>query len=257
MHLSISVLSVLALPVVLAACSDHPTSLEAPRVPSSIAAARGTVDTRSRANVVWDDQVLVGGALVPAGIRGDSRNRYGQNTAPFNEYQSDFCGVRSFVYDQKGDSGNLDFDPDTYFDASTMTNACGSAPRSMNFYLAGASGPSTVVAPHVIVSSVWSLAPGAARLQAQVFGMQLVTCRIDFDATYPGASNVRVTRLADTVDAAALTVRRWRVESQGNHTAACLNPTLNGKYVDSKLRYYLPFAATVTQVRYSAGLTYP
>jgi hypothetical protein len=87
--------------------------------------------------------------------------------------------------------------------------------------------------------------------------MQLVTCQIDFDASYAGASNVRVTRLADTVDANGVAVRRWRMESQGNHTTACLNPTSNGKYVDTKVRYFLPFAATITQVRYSAALAYP
>ena len=71
-----------------------------------------------------------------------------------------------------------------------------------------------------------------------------------------GASSVRVTRLPDGSDATGAIVRRWRIESQGNHVAACLTPTVSDRYVDSGKRYYLPFAATLTQVRYT-GETYP
>ena len=218
-------------------------------------AATSTVDTHSRANIVWDDQVMVNGHLDSAGIRGDGRNRKGQALAPLNEYQSDFCGVRGLIYDQKNESGNLTLDPDTYYTA-TMSTLCGAA-RSMAFYLSGNAGSVTTAAPDIIGPSLWSMAPDAVRLQAMLFGMQQVTCFLKFDAAYAGASNALVTRLADGVDASGAVVRRWRLESQGNHKAACLTLTTNSdRWTDTGRRYYLPFAATVTQVRYP-NATFP
>ncbi len=38
------------------------------------------------------------------------------------------------------------------------------------------------------------------------------------------------------------------MESQGNHTAACITLDSKGRSVDSGLRYYLPFAVTITQI---------
>ncbi len=242
-----------SIPLLLAAfaavgCENHPASPLSTEMPTAARAAAATVDTHSRANVVWDDQVSVSGALVVAGIRGDGRNRNGQAAAPFNEYQSDFCGVRGFIYDRKGESGNLTIDPDSYY-TTVMSTSCGAA-RSMSFFLSGIGGTATVAAPDIIVTGVWSMALEATRLQSVVFGMQHVTCQLNFDAAYAGASNARLTRLADALDASGATVRRWRVESQGNHMAACLTQATSGKYVDTGTRYYLPFAGTVTQVLY-------
>ncbi|MEO7502684.1 MAG: hypothetical protein ABIW94_08610 [Gemmatimonadaceae bacterium] len=158
--------------------------------------------------------------------------------------------MRGFIYDQKTESGNLEVDPDTYY-GSSMGTACGSR-RTMSFYLSGQSAAPTNAAPHILGSPIWQLAPGEVRVQPQRFGMQLViSCgELDFDSQYAGASNVRETRLADGVDASGAAVRRWRIESQGNHYAACVKMQTNGKFVDSGLRYYLPFGVTVTQVRY-------
>jgi hypothetical protein len=214
----------------------------------SMSFAVGNADIHSRSNLVWDDLVVAG--VPSAGIRGDGRNRYGQTAEPLNEYQAEFCGVRGFLYDGRGESGNLDFDPDTYYDAATMASTCGSA-RVMNFNIGSATAiaasPTVTLGPHVIVAGLWQMMPGQSRLQPQTFGMQGgFSCRLDFDAQYTGASKVRVTRLADVGG-----VRQWRLESQGNHVAACVTQDpKSGKWKDTGVRYYLPFAATITQVPY-------
>lgn len=209
--------------------------------------AQQKVDTHSRPNLVWDD--LVADGVPTAGIRGDGRNKFGQAVAPLNEYQGEHCGVRGFVYDLRGESGNVDFDADTYYNAATMASACGPS-RALAFYTGTSSSisttPSVILGPHVIVSALWSLAPGASRLQPQLMGMQgLFPCGIHYDAKFAGASNVRVTRLPDVGG-----VRQWRMASQGNHVAACATQSQSGKWVDTGTRYYLPFAATITQVPY-------
>jgi hypothetical protein len=79
---------------------------------------------------------------------------------------------------------------------------------------------------------------------------------LDFSAAYSGSSNARLTRLPDGTDSNGAAIRRWRLESQGTHTAACVMMQSNGKFVDSGLRYYLPFGVTITQVRYPSP-TYP
>ena len=63
----------------LAACADQ---LQAPtETPSHTgaisAAAGGKIDTHSRANLIFGDSVLVGGAWIPTGIRGDGRLKNG------------------------------------------------------------------------------------------------------------------------------------------------------------------------------------
>lgn len=247
--------TVVAIGIIATACRDASAPLSATVRGPSVAASQANTITWSRGNVAWQESVNVGTTVapnwVPAGVRGDGRNRSGLPAAPFNEYQGDYCGVRAFIYDGRGESGNLDFDPDTYYNAASMWPACGAA-RTMAFYLAGPGAAPTIVGPHVIVTALWTLAPGEVRLQPQTFGMQLVTCQLQFNASYTGASNVRVTRLPDL----AGPVRQWRVESQGNHRAACLTPQANGKYIDTGTRYYLPFSATIVQVTFPSP-SYP
>ena len=237
-------------------CENHPASPALKVVPTAPQVAPPSVNTHSRANMVWNDLVSVNGVLVASSIRGDGRNRFGQAGAPANEYQSDFCGVRGLIYDGKNESGALDFDPDTFYDPATMSVRCGAA-RSLALFLAGTGNAATIATPNVKVSGLWSMTPGAISQQTAIVGMQqVVPCRFEVNAAYSGASSVRVTRLPDGSDATGAIVRRWHIESQGNHVAACLTPTVSDRYVDSGKRYYLPFAATLTQVRYT-GETYP
>jgi len=246
--------------VLLAAgCEEPVTPVTA--TPATLAAARN-VDTHSRANLVWQDSIDIGTASAPnviaAGIRGDGRNRFGQASAPANEYQGDYCGVRAFIYDQRGEDGNLDPDPDTYY-TSSMAPTCGDA-RQMAFYLGGQGVAPIVTGPHFFISRLWTLDPGAVVVEPMNYGMQGTSCRLYFDASYKVASNVRLSRIADVqlVNASGQTVsaRRWRLESQGAHNAACLALQPNGKDIDTGVRYYLPFAVTITQVPYPFS-TYP
>jgi hypothetical protein len=246
----ISVLSLLLLTAL--ACERRTVS-----APLDLTLAKtGSADVHSRALLLWDDSLTVNGSVTAAGIKGDARNRFGQLAPTANEYQGDFCGVRGFIYDQKGESGNLEVDPDTYYN-STMSSACG-APRSMSFFLGGQGTSATIAAPHILGTPVWTLAAGEVRLVAQRFGMQGTTScgELDFSSAYKGSSNARLTRLADGTDSNGAIVRRWRLESQGNHTAACVTMQSNGKFVDSGLRFYLPFGVSITQVRYPSP-TYP
>jgi hypothetical protein len=206
----------------------------------------------SRANVVVADAMAINGALAPTGIRGDARNRLGQTSPSASEYQGDFCGVRGFIYDQNGESGTLDFDADTYY-TSTMSPACGAA-RTVSFFLSGQGSAPTVASPHVLGTAIWPLVVSETRLVSQRFGMQgIIGCgELDFDSRYAGSSNARLTRLPDGVDANGLVIRHWQLESQGNHTAACVKMQNNGKFTDSGLRYYLPFSMSITQVRFPA-----
>lgn len=239
--------------LVLSGCDD-PVSTVPPRMHPTGEFSL-TIDTHSRANLVWQDFVDVGTAsapsVVPAGIRGDGRNKSGElGTPDINEYQGDFCGVRAFIYDQRGENGNLNPDPDTYY-TSAMDTRCHGA-RKMALYL-GAPTP-FVTGPIFFFDAIWTLGPGAVVVQPMNFGVQDVmtpACRFYFDASYTGASNVRISRLADVPISNTVVARQWRVESQGTHNAACLELQRNGKYVDTgRPRYYLPFAVTITQVPY-------
>ena len=243
-------LAIAALP----GCNDPITTVLRP--PSAAASARAA-DIHSRASLVWQDSVDVGTAgtpnLVPAGIRGDGRDKFGRAAPSSNEYQGNYCGVRAFIYDQRGEDGNLDPDTDTDY-TSAMAPSCGSA-RTMAFYLGGPSAAPIVTGPHFFIDAMWKLGPGAVVVQPMNYGMQgTAGCRLYFDASYAGASNVRLSRRADVqvVNGAGQTVtaRQWRVESQSTHMAACLLLKPNGKYADTGTRYYLPFAVTITQVPY-------
>jgi len=237
-------------------CHDSVTAV--PVTHATVNAARG-VDTHSRANLVWQDAVDVGMPsvpnIVPAGIRGDGKDKFGQAAAPANEYQGDYCGVRAFIYDQRGEDGNLNPDPDTYY-TSAMDLKCGSA-RKMAVYLAGPDSTPVMTGPMFLIDAIWKLGPGAVVVQPMDFGVQDNTssCRFSFNAAYTFASNVRLSRLSD-VQVEGVTARQWRLESQGTHKAACLATQPNGRYVDTGTRYYLPFAVTITQVPYPYT-TYP
>ena len=240
--------------LILSACEKNPVT---PELPSPrMAKAAPTVDARSRVLLQLAESVSVGGLVVSAGIRGDGRNRFGQASAPYNEYQGDFCGVRGFIYDQQRESGALEIDPDTYY-ATAMSPACGPA-RSMSFSLQGQGNAPTVAAPHILGTEIWSMTVGQSKLTAQRFGMQqTIACgELQFNAAFSGSSNIRVTRLTNGVDANGAVVRRLTLESQGNHTAACVKMQNGGKFADSGLRYQLPFNLTVTQVPYPSP-SYP
>jgi hypothetical protein len=246
--------------VVLVGCNDPVTAVQATH---QVLASARNVDTHSRANMLWQDSVDIGTVsapnVVPAGIRGDGRNKFGQFAAPENEYQGNYCGVRAFIYDQRGEDGNLDPDTDTDY-TSAMAPTCGSA-RQMAFYLGGSDVAPLVAGPHLLIDGLWKLGPGAVVVQPMDFGVQEASsCRFSFNASYAGASNVRLSRLADVQvvnrDNVTVTARQWRLQSQGTHRAACLVVQPNGKYLDGGTRYYLPFAVTITQVPYPFA-TYP
>lgn len=243
----------------LAGCEEPVTPVAA--TPATFVAAK-SVDAHSRANLVWQDSVDVGTAavpnIVPAGIRGDHRNKLGQAAPPANEYQGNYCGVRAFIDDQRGEDGALNPDTDTDY-TSAMASGCGIA-RQIAFYTGGQSVAPIVTGPHFFIDAIWKLALGAVVVQPMNYGMQGTSCRLFFDASYTGASNVRLSRLADvqvaTGSGATVTARQWRLESQGGHSAACLALQPNGRYVDTGIRYYLPFAVAITQVPYPF-VTYP
>ena len=89
-------------------------------------------------------------------------------------------------------------------------------------------------------------------LQPQLIGMQgAIPCTLAFDSKYQGASSARVTRLTDIGGS-----RRFLLESQDSHGAACLALQANGKYQDTGPRYYLPFSVLITQVPYPSP-SYP
>src|SRR3954469_7203608 len=148
--------------IVALGCGEGPsTAVRIPAGSSSPSFAK-TGDTHSRGNAVWNDVVVVNGASVAAGIRGDGRDRRGQTTGTPNEYQDSFCGVRALLYDQRGESGRLTYDPDTFYDAATMAAACGPV-RRMPIYLGDAntiSSTPTWAAPNIFFDALWELTAG-------------------------------------------------------------------------------------------------
>jgi hypothetical protein len=215
--------------------------------PNSTAAFAKSVDTNSRANLVWADSVVINGVTVAAGIRGDGRLKNGAPSTgiPSNEYQGAWCGVAAF-----DDYGNLNFKPNGSW-SSTMASACGS-PRAYMFYLNGPTGTATANAPHSIADGLWSLAPGQSVAQSEEFGLTLPGCAIlmfSDSIAYAPSSSPRQTRLPDVV-VNGVTEREWRIESQGSHEAACVIYNRNGSVKAVGPWYYLPFALTVTEVSY-------
>jgi hypothetical protein len=262
-HPRISAMGGLLAAFAVLGCEEPVTAV--PATTPTVAFAR-TVDTHSRANLVWQDVIDTGSpgapSLVTAGIRGDGKNKYGGSEAPANEYQGSVCGVRATIFDQKGENGNLNPDPDSDYN-STMDVACGGGRRSMVLNIgtegatAGEHAP-VVTGPMFLIDAIWTLGPGAVRLQPMDFGVQdgQSDCRFSFNTAYAGASSVRLTRLPDVPIGATVTARQWRLQSQGTHTAACLILQKSGKYADNGARYTLPFDVTITQAQYPFD-TYP
>lgn len=208
-------------------------------------AAAGSGTSHSRAHITLHATVNVGSPSslnwVPSGIQGDGRNRFGQADA-VSEYQGDFCGVRTVVYDYQKPYGGINFDTDTDYDALTMSGPCGSR-RTIAFSLGG---PTPVTSsPNILVKDLWNFAPGESRLMNVTIGQGLPCSTLQFDAQYAGAGSARVTRLPDVSGA-----RQWVVESQGTHQAACMKQLKSDRQADTGVRYYLPFAMTITQVPY-------
>lgn len=234
----------------LAGCADSATQPDSAMAP--VFAPGGTGVALSEAHVVMEATVNSGTAAAPVWIDtrldGDGRDRFGQASAAAGDYQGGHCGVRTIVYDQRP-VGGVTFDPDTYYDAASMSGPCG-APRSLVFDLG--SGPISSAA-QVRVPELWQFSAGETRLLVVSIGGPGLPCQLWFDASATGSNRARATRLPD----GAAGVRRWLVESQGNHRAACLsqNPK-SGKLIDTGTRYYLPFAMTVTQVP-PPGSSYP
>ena len=242
--------------LLVAGCGREATMPTQPDVPAVLAPGN-KVDTDSRANLVWADNVLVGGSMVPAGIQGDSRDKFGNPAGlPSDEYQAKHCGVAAIIYNGSNETGALKVSlPDSVGYPAQLLSACG-APKAVRFYLGGPGMPPTVPGHDMVffVDQIWQLGAGQSRLQAQGFWVEQPGCQqLKFDALFPPSSNVRVTRLADIG-----TVRQWRVESQGNHTAICVNTDKRGRAVPSTTTYVLPFAFVVTEVPYPAWLSgYP
>src|SRR5438105_1753988 len=128
--------------IVALACQEAPGTTARIRAESSTPGFAQGPDTHSRANQVWSDVVQVKGVSEAAGIRGDGRDRQGHITGTPNEYQDSFCGVRALMYDQRGEDGSLNTDLDVFYDAATMSPACGPR-RQLAFYLGDANTIST------------------------------------------------------------------------------------------------------------------
>jgi hypothetical protein len=215
---------------------------------SMLAAKSAQPDTNPRANLVWADSVVINGAAVAAGIRGDGRLKDGSASTgmPTNEYQGAWCGTSAF----RSGGADLNFKPNSSWSTS-MQSVCGSQ-RLYNFYLSGSNGAPTLNGPHSYAWGLWTLSAGQSVLQSEGFGVQLTGCGIlmfSDSARYAPASSVRQTRLADVV-VNGVTQRQWRIESQGSHQAACVVYNPNGSVKSVGPWYYLPFALTVTEVKY-------
>lgn len=241
-----AVVSALALIVACRAGSEPNSELSGPL----LNAAGKPMDTNARANLVWADVVPVDGSVVPAGIRGDGRLKTGvaASGSPSNEYQGAFCGVSAFLATANNGSGELNFDPDTYY-SSTMQATCGAA-RSYHFYLAGAGAAPTVSGPHSIARGLALLGPGQSAVQFEGFGLQLPTCqRVMYnDSTQYAPSNSPLqTRLPDLITPTG-TVRQWRVESRGTHMGVCVTYNKNGSVKSVGPGLFMPFSLTVTEV---------
>lgn len=223
--------------------------------------AGGKVDMTTRANYVFDDLINVGTVAVPswvpAGIRGDDRLKDGSPATgvPTNEYQGAFCGVGAVIGSgQRGEGLQFNFDPDNNWLAS-MAAACGGAPRYYRFYVDGLTAAPKNAGPQAIADNLGGLALGQTIVQPLRFGTKdYLGYGLLFDDAYPPASSVKLTRIADVV-VGGRTVRQWRIESRGSHTAVGITFDKRGQIVPGN-SYYLPFGMTVTEVPYPFP-TYP
>ena len=225
------------------ACHEAPTVSDPDKLGIDPVASKGgpdRVDSDSRVAIVWAADPH---GLSP-GVEGDGRARDGGTSGTLNEYQGAFCGVYAKLYSGPGESGDLNADFDALVTSESLST-CG-PPRSLLFHLGGSLGD-VRFGPHFVVHDLTHFAPGESRLQVVGFGIQQPNCqRVRFDSQYPGASDARVSRLDD----ASTTVRRWRVESQGAHTARCTLLDKRGNLYPVGDPIVLPFSYTVTEVPY-------
>ena len=249
-QLTVSILALSAL--ALAGCSEQSrTALEPDQAlfasgKSGGGGGGGSTDTRPRANIVWSDAPH---NFTP-GIEGDSRSKDGSTKGVLDEYQGNYCGAYAVLYAAAGESGDLNADFDSGY-TTDMLSACGSS-RSLTFHMGGSLGD-VKFAPYFVVRGLTHLAVNESRLQFMGFGIQQTDCqRVMFDSQYAGASDARITRLADT----ETRVRQWRVESQGTHKGQCVAMRKNGTLYPVGDPITLPFSFTVTEVPHPAP-TYP
>jgi hypothetical protein len=238
-----------------AACDRGPVGLDIAAAPSL--AAAGKVDQTSRARYTFADLVDVGTSAVPewvpAGIRGDDRQRDGSpgGGALSNEYQGEFCGVNAVIGSGTGpETGNFHYDPDMRW-TSSLAPACQDS-RYYRVFLSGPDSAARTSRPTQIVADIATMVVGEVRFQPLQSGtLADIGVGLWFDDAYPPASNVRVTRLPDVADGLR-TVRQWRVETQGTHKAMGVAQSTSRKHgsAPTGTTYYLPFAMTVTEVPY-------
>lgn len=211
-------------------------------------------ETDSRANYVVANQVNVAEAGEPAdyrpsGLQGDGRLKDGSSAnGGDSEYQGQFCnaGGRIFNTGPTGNiAGHLNFDPDNGFNAY-----CG-APRFYKLFLGGANAAPTQASPYARVDAIWYMGPGEVALKPVGFEVALTNCAVlRFDDAFPPSQNLRISRLPD-VNSVRGTVRQWRIDSRGNHTATCVN-TGRGNKTSVGASYYMPLSIIVTEVLYPA-----
>src|SRR6185436_18698253 len=105
------------------------------------------------------------------------------------------------------------------------------------YYVFNLNGQMINSAPMHRVFDIWSIAAGQAISVGQGFGVQWSNCQtLMFNRIY-GGDDLRVTRIDGGTGP-----RKWLVQSQGNHLAACV--ALGGKgrdpNVPTGVKYYLP-----------------
>lgn len=243
-------LGAIVLLLALVGCGDAVPRVVGPASSPSFGKG-GSVDTDSRARLVWADQVLVNGVLVDAGIAGDDRDRNGAMDGTPDEYQGQLCGVHAKIFNTAyaSNSGDLVFDPNFDYPG----RSCG-AERLLRVHLSytagGARGEATVLGPFTNVRNLWSIGPGAVSPpQAMRFNyVNQPGCEtlVFNSGLYQASSDVRATGLDNGVDESGRSVRRWLVESMEPHLAVC-TVTKKGQAVANGTRF-LPFSVTVTEV---------
>lgn len=229
------------------ACSSE-TNPTSPVQAADLKLGKAVAPAVPRALISFSDLVNVAGPGEPedwraAGITGDGRLRDGVTASgqPSNEYLGNACGVSANIENGARQGGDLDFDPDLNYSATT---GCGAA-RYYNFYLAGGEGTPTAVSPHARVFGIWALAVGESVNKGQGFGVRLANCTLlMFNGQY-GGDDLKVVRVDDGTGP-----RRWTVSSQGAHIAACVVQGKKGAatYTATGVKYFLPVSFNVTEV---------
>ena len=241
-------LGITAIVTITACDSDRAAAPSSDLAPSL--AKGGNIDTDSRALLVWEDSVSIVGSptKIPAGIQGDGYDRLSTDTvADADAYQGQVCGVHAKIFNTSSlsGSGDLVFDPD--FDAPGKS--CNGVSRKLRFHLsrntaADDAGPPTPMGTFTNVRRIWALKSGHTTQTMRFIFADASGCEaLDFNPAF-GGDTVRVTSLAPSSDGSA----NWRVESTGDHRAACM-VTSKGKSVANGTKF-LPFAFSVTEVKH-------